>query len=133
MRHPRTGIDGATPTPEQELRAAAAKLRGLLADLDDCRGPWYIANEEQRPYPQSIRNQGVPYLVADTYTDPVAPPETAQYICAMHPGVGLALADWLESTARTVEAVAEKYEPDPGAHWLAPALAVARQILGAAS
>jgi hypothetical protein len=52
----------------------------------------------------------------------------------MHPGVGLALADWLKSTALTVDAVA-KHRPDAviedeNAHWLVPALAVARQILG---
>lgn len=55
------------------------------------------------------------------------------------PLAGLAdpVADWLESDALTVDAVA-KHRPDAviegeNAHWLAPALAVARQINGTAT
>ncbi|WP_432077781.1 hypothetical protein [Streptomyces sp. YPW6] len=119
-----------TPTPADrpadQLRAAAEKLRALLADLGDCRGPWYVVNREQRPYPQRIDNIGVPYVVASTTTDPTHPPTVADYICAMHPGVGLALAALLESAAERLgdsgASVAALLDPS--------ALAVARQLLG---
>lgn len=84
-------------SPADELRAAVTRLRALTTDLGDCRGPWYVVHREQRPYPQRIDNIGVPYIVASTTTDPSHPPTIADYICAMHPGVGKALADWLAS------------------------------------
>jgi hypothetical protein len=96
-------------TPADELKAAATRLRTLLADLGDCRGPWYVVNREQRPYPQRIDNIGVPYVVASTTTDPSHPPVIADYIVAMHPGVGAVLADWLDATVAEV-AVAEGTE-----------------------
>ncbi|WP_416477047.1 hypothetical protein [Streptomyces sp. LKA04] len=114
-------------TPADELRTAADKIRELLDSLGDCRGPWYVVNQEQRPYPQRIDNVGVPYLVASTTTDPSHPPTIADYICAMHPGVGEALADWLESWDGI-----DLYEagslPEDARH----ALAMARQINGTA-
>jgi hypothetical protein len=117
-------------TPADEISAAARKLRTLTEDLGDCRGPWYVVNREQRHYPQRIDNIGVPYVVASTTTDPSHPPTIADYICAMHPGVGKALADWLESTATSLAA-----STHPG--WqecVAPdALAVARAINGGPS
>lgn len=76
-------------TAADELRTAAARLRDLTTALGDCRGPWYVVNREQRPYPQRIDNIGVPY------------------ICAMHPGVGKALADHLEALADLAAAYPE--------------------------
>ncbi|MFI7890936.1 hypothetical protein ACIFUY_06685 [Streptomyces sp. CACIS-1.16CA] len=111
--------------PADQLRAAAERLRALLADLDDCRGPWYVVNREQRPYPQRIDNIGVPYVVASTTTDPSHPPTIADYICAMHPGVGLAVARWLASWAG-VDLSEHGPMPEDAQH----ALAVARQLLG---
>lgn len=91
----------STPTdPSARLTAAASRLRTLLADLGDNRGPWYVVNREERHYPQRIDNIGVPYVVASTTTDPSHPPTVADYICVMHPGVGLALAQLLETEAR---------------------------------
>ncbi|MFJ9234119.1 hypothetical protein ACIRJ3_03930 [Streptomyces anulatus] len=115
--------------PADQLRAAAAKLRALLAALDDCRGPWYVVNREQRPYPQRIDNIGVPYVVASTTTDPSHPPTIADYICAMHPGVGLAVAAWLDHHADMSDRLTGLVDgaPDGSGH---PALAVARQLLG---
>lgn len=86
-----------------ELHTAAEKLRTLVTDLGDCRGPWYVVNRSQRPYPQRIDNIGVPYVVASTTTDPSHPPTVADYIAAMHPGVGLALAKALDEAAASVE------------------------------
>ncbi|WP_327376223.1 hypothetical protein OG393_21090 [Streptomyces sp. NBC_01216] len=113
------------PSPADTLRAAAQKLRQLVTDLDDCRGPWYVVNREQRPYPQTISNIGVPYVVASTTTDPSHPPTTADYIAAMHPGVGTALAKWLESWT-SIDLYEAGSLPEDAQH----ALAVARAILG---
>lgn len=94
-------------TAADELRAASARLRDLTTALGDCRGPWYVVNREQRPYPQRIDNIGMPYIVASTTTDPSHPPTIADYICAMHPGVGKALADHLEALADLAAAYPE--------------------------
>lgn len=106
-----------TNRPTDELRQAADTLRKRVTDLRDCRGPWYVVNREQRPYPQRIDNIGVPYVVASTTTDPSHPPTMADYICAMHPGVGAALADWLDQAARYyecgVQAAADVFRDDP--------------------
>ncbi|MEU5284150.1 hypothetical protein AB0G97_09035 [Streptomyces sp. NPDC020755] len=90
-------------TPAERLRAAAAKLRTLLTELGDCRGPWYVVNREQRPYPQRIDNIGVPYVIASTTTDPSTPPYLADYIALMHPRVGYAITQLLESLAARLD------------------------------
>jgi hypothetical protein len=79
-----------------------------------------VVNRDQRPYPQRIDNIGVPYVVASTTTDPSHPPTIADYIAAMHPGVGAAVADWLDSAAEDAELIGADHR----------ALAAARQILG---
>jgi hypothetical protein len=86
-------------TAADELRAAAEHLRSLIAFLGDNRGPWKVGTPPSG-YPQSISNVGVPYCVADTHEDPSIPTFTiAPYIAAMHPGVGKALARWLDEEA----------------------------------
>ncbi|MGW9299396.1 hypothetical protein ACWHA3_01035 [Streptomyces cyaneofuscatus] len=114
-----------TPTPADrpadQLRAAAEKLRAAAGRATRGNGSWR--------YTKGLPNDSVRTEAGweIAYGDDLG---SLGYIALMHPGVGLALADSLESTARTVDAVSEKYEPDPAAHWLAPALAVARQLLG---
>lgn len=107
-------------TPADELRTAAARLRGLVTDLGDCRGPWYVVNRDQHPYPQRIDNIGVPYVVASTTTDPSHPPVVADYIAAMHPAIGAALADWLDQEAHrydcAVYAANEVFAGNPDGH-----------------
>jgi hypothetical protein len=110
-------------TPADEIRNAATRLLQLIANLRDCRGPWYVVNREERPYPQRIDNIGVPYIVANAYTGPEHPPTTADYIAAMHPGVGLAVAKWLESLTGV-----EISEHGPMTEEIQHALAVARAI-----
>jgi|SRR4051794_30299772 hypothetical protein len=110
-------------THADEINAAANKLLLLTEELGDNRGPWYIDNQDKRPYPQSISNKGVPYCVATTTTDPHVPPYTALYICTMHPGVGKALAAWLQVEAFRV---GRNGRNDVTHH----ALAVARSING---
>lgn len=111
-------------SPAETLIAAASLLREHVGFLQllGVRGPWSV-HTGPTGYPQEISNVGVPILVANTFTDPKAPPVMANYIALMHPGVGLALADWLESAARD----AEQIGPDPFA------LTVAGQLLGGAS
>ena len=117
----------------QFLRAAAQKLREHVDPLYsyDIRGPWYV-HTGHTGYPQAVSNVGVPIHIADTFTDPKAPPVVANYIALMHPGVGDALAIWFESLVTERERVESK-----GEHiaWSLTkqsfhAVRVARQILG---
>jgi hypothetical protein len=63
--------------------------------------------------------------------------EDAAYIATVHPAVGLALADWLDATARTGELVDAALTDcgDPPLNWeygdMGKALAVARAVNGA--
>ena len=66
-----------------ELRAAATRLRGLAEVVDD----WYTAEAWATTAPMNL-----PIERAD-----------AAYIAAMHPAVGLAVADWLDSMASRAE------------------------------
>jgi hypothetical protein len=111
------------------LRRAADRVDALLADLGDNRGPWYIANADDHPYPQSIRNIGVPYVVADTYTDPPHVPTEARYICAMHPGVGKALAQMLRTEAASTADDEDHDSCTPETCTTVAALLAARAIL----
>lgn len=121
-------------TPADELRAAAEKLRELAtaATPGICPHWAYMAvrhiarNCEIECDHDEHRNLDQPTW--DRFED-------APYIAAMHPGVGLALADWLDGTAATIEAVTRKHgdAAHEGSHWVAPALAVAREINRAAS
>lgn len=120
-------------TPAETLQAAAAqKLRALATavESEDHPGlPWHTEGcaDEERGNCPCIVGRGwrsyhdepptAMFYVADAET-----PELAAYIAAMHPGVGLALADWLEWQAA---ALVEGRIAIPDA-----ALAVARQLLG---
>lgn len=86
------------------LRRAANKARETAQALGDNRGPWYVLNRDQNPYPQSIGNIGVPYCVANTHTSPEHPPVIADHIALWHPRVAFAVAGML--------ACATEMEPD---------------------
>ncbi|MGW6604252.1 hypothetical protein [Streptomyces sp. NPDC055036] len=86
-------------------------------------------NRDKRPYPQRIDNIGVPYVVGSTTIDPSHPPTIADYIAAMHPGVGTVLADWLDRMADANEAVND-WTRGLVATLNLDARAVARQING---
>jgi hypothetical protein len=107
------------------LRRAAGRLRGFIADLGDCRGPWSVG-AAPGGYPQGVTNVGVPYEVCQTYTEPERAPVMAQFIATMHPGVALALIGVLEAWARVAE-VGGDLERIGGLE----ALAVAREVLRA--
>jgi hypothetical protein len=128
-------------TPADELKAAAQTLRKLTADATP--GPW------QRPLntrykatvtgalPEGERGawlDGIDPTTGEREQCTVAMVPTwsngrhsrqrggrdLEYIAAMHPGVGVALADWLDSAAED----AEQIGPDPHA------IATARAING---
>jgi hypothetical protein len=138
-------------TPAQELRAARDRLRSAVNqippnDWDD--RPWHLETS-------SDYDLGTTHLVAQgEHQRPGGPPmprfecvasaetlEFGRYIALMHPGVGAALADWLDREARghdaTVTAAGRVFADDPAGRdaWIAEqanseALAVARALLG---
>lgn len=132
-------------TPAEELRAAAAKLRELASILESPEHPglpWHVeecADEERGDCPCIVAQGRTSYhdepSTAMFYVADAETTECAAYIAAMGPTVGLALADWLDSTAATIEAVLRKHEDaaDETSHWVAPALAVARALNGGQS
>lgn len=93
-------------SPADELRAAAEKLRDA-AEL--AGGQTWVADH----YPEgtivrpATSTRSLFRLAADgtraAGTPNVAAP-IGEYIAAMHPGVGIALADWLEFTATVLDA-----------------------------
>lgn len=104
-------------TPAEELRIAAEYIR-RHADGVTPR-PW--KSEATRAHGHRVGTADGSNWVAWTGEhgeDNSA--RDADWIALMHPGVGLALAKWLESAAED----AEQIGPDPHA------LAVARQFLG---
>ena len=128
-------------TPAGELRTAAEKIRKLADDATP--GPWlrplntrYKATVSA-PLPDGERGSwldGVEPTTGERERCTVAMVPTwsngrhsrqrggrdLEYIAALHPGVGTALADWLDSAAED----AEQIGPSPHA------LAVARAVLG---
>jgi hypothetical protein len=137
-------------SPAAELRAAAQLVRehvGFLR-LIDIRGPFKV-HAPASGYPQEINNVGVPILIAQTFTDPKAPPVVANWIALMHPGVGEPIAQWLDDAAARQDAAEESAHRvwrNAGAdaddiadrdRWIADqvnqqALATARALLGTA-
>ncbi|GAA4123319.1 hypothetical protein GCM10022215_29910 [Nocardioides fonticola] len=95
------------------LREAAAVLRELAADADDGR-PWKSEGSFVDTDPECGFDAGTSRLSA--------------YIATMHPGVGLALADWLELAA-TAEELVQTFDERPIPTTSAQ-LRVARGILG---
>ncbi|WP_333743536.1 hypothetical protein [Streptomyces ardesiacus] len=111
--------------PADELRTAADKLRGLLAAPGLTPDPWLSLDHGDRMlYDGPGAEDQPPVYVID---EPMSKGANADYIAAMHPGVGTALAHWLESWTGI-----DLYEagslPEDARH----ALAVARQINGTA-
>ncbi|MEH0442485.1 hypothetical protein QA811_02120 [Streptomyces sp. B21-102] len=121
-------------TPADELRAAAAKIRDLTAEATGA--PWATSWSEQQYEVKSP--SGIDPIAEWTYAIATWEPEAseqraecdtadADWIATMHPGVGTALARWLENTATSLTA-----STHPGWQDLiaADALAVARAVLG---
>lgn len=119
-------------TPTEELRAAADKLRALAtAARTDGHGrdisTW--TSHHASEHDARLRGPGHVDIIRGGSSGPhgrgVRPhlhPPVADYIAAMQPSIGLALADWLDATARAAH--------DEGAAFLEEAHAVARAING---
>ncbi|MFE7370120.1 hypothetical protein [Streptomyces anulatus] len=113
-----------TPTsadrPADQLRAAAEKLRAAAMGSPMNSSPWRYAKGLPS---DSVRTEAGWEVV---YGDA---PGDLRYIALMHPGVGLALAAWLDHHAAMSDRLTGLVEgaPDGSDH---PALAVARQLLG---
>jgi len=105
-------------TPADELRAAAATLRALLADRQLTPGPWLSMDRGDRLlWDGPGAEDQPPVYVVD---EPMSNGANADYIAVMHPDVGNALADWLDSAAEDADQIGADHR----------ALAVARAILG---
>lgn len=109
----------------ERLREAAALLRERAEAATP--GPWHVDPETHRF--ATIEGPHVRHS-APNYTTAVIThgwDSNVEYIATMHPGVGLALADWLDSIAEWIEG--RPFSTPTNSH----ALAVADQILGGAS
>jgi hypothetical protein len=95
-----------TPSPAEEIRAAAEKLRKLAADATP--GPWRQHDTHLGQYGYAatvLSGEGndtdlrawLPSMSQHPWDETRNVWPDAMYIAAMHPGVGLALAKWLES------------------------------------
>ena len=113
-------------TAADELRAASARLRELAGRATDA--PWSTAWNGQQYELRGPDEAAYPiaeWTYAINTTEPKVSEERAEcntadadWIAAMHPGVGHALADWLDSAAEDAEQIGADFR----------ALAVARQI-----
>jgi hypothetical protein len=126
-----------------ELRQAAETLRGRAKAATP--GTWGVGNrtniatevEQHVPGSYSYKH-AIASLDETDYSDEYVDPrenwageeEDAAYIVTMQPGVGLALADWLDWT---FDQGHDGDMDDNGCSECAPALAVARLINGGAS
>jgi hypothetical protein len=104
------------PDPAARLTAAAARLRTLLADPQLTEGPWLSLDHGDR----LLRNKPGDEDQAPVYVvnEPMSNGANAAWIATMHPGVGLALADWLDRAAHgwdsLIKAAAQVLDPhDP--------------------
>jgi hypothetical protein len=122
-------------TPADELRTAAKLLRELAEAATP--GNWWA--EELPPnkhhnhpahWVKTEYEDGDNCLTSQVVADCPWKQADAAFIAAMHPGVGAALADWLESAAKhdADGFLCCEHGPDACSEVVAPALAVARLI-----
>lgn len=107
----------SAPSPADTIRRAATVLRERAQAAHWASpSPWAVTDEH-------VVRCADRMIVADrSDTDHPAERADLPYIATVHPGVGLALADWLDSAAERWDTI-RAYE---GIH----ALAVARTVLG---
>jgi hypothetical protein len=118
-----------TTTPAQELQTAAEKLRKLASAATP--GPWRQHDTHLGQYGYTatvLSGEGndtdlrawLPSMSHEPWDETRNVWPDAQYIAAMHPGVGAALADWLEEAARhydaAVTAADDVFRNDPAGH-----------------
>ncbi|MYR30670.1 MULTISPECIES: hypothetical protein, partial [unclassified Streptomyces] len=113
------------------LTAAADKLRALADEATP--GPWWTERPAARwgedPDHEVAASAGTLAVFHERGSG-----LNAAYTAAMHPGVGAAIAVWLERKARIVgevqEYLGDQFQDGALDHDAHDALAVARQILG---
>src|SRR5207237_1437662 len=109
---------GDAVTPAEELRAAAERLGALAEGEVEGWECWVSADRRWAFVGFRGFEDGVQARCADD--------DTAEYIAAMHPGVGRALAEWLKDAAVEIDG----YDgPHPEFVYI-NALAIARAING---
>ncbi|MCX5336921.1 hypothetical protein [Streptomyces sp. NBC_00140] len=109
--------------PADEIRAAAEQLRKLAEAATD--GPWISETSPVYGFRVGTVNMRAWVAFTGDYADePDESGPDAAYIAAIHPGVGLALADWLDYEADLMGPGSERRGRTTRA------LAVARAILG---
>lgn len=117
------------PTPADELRAAAEKLRALATAATP--GPWRDHDTHLGQYGYAatvLSGEGndtdlrawLPSMSQTPWDETRNAWPDAAYIAAMHPGVGALVAAWLDSAAEDAEQIGADHR----------ALAVARAING---
>lgn len=119
-----------TAAPAAELRQAAQRLRDLAAAATP--GPWrseLLPPNLHHRHPAhwvTARYEDDGCEVSQTVADCPWRQADADLIAALHPGVAVALADWLETAATYLGDEPQVTYPSH----VVRALAVARQILG---
>ncbi|KOU67803.1 hypothetical protein ADK57_16035, partial [Streptomyces sp. MMG1533] len=113
-------------TPAEEIRTAAEKLRELLAAPGLTPGPWLSLDHGDRLlYDGPGAEDQPPVYVVD---EPMSNGANADWIEAMHPGVGNLLAKWLDSWG-VIDLSEHAAMQEDARH----ALAIARAINGSPS
>lgn len=108
-------------SPADQLTAAAKLLREHATADYVTSGPWIVHEAFGFLRVDNDRSKTREAWTVKTGADLAEENRhTAEYIALMHPGVGLALADWLDSAAQDAELIGPDHR----------ALAVARQLLG---
>ncbi|MFB8242019.1 hypothetical protein ACFC58_36340 [Kitasatospora purpeofusca] len=113
------------PDPADLLRQAATRLRTHAMAPDITPHPWLSMDGGDRLVHDPGHDRDKPEYVVD---EPMTNEANAAWIALMHPGVGLALADWLAHEAAYQLHLDETGQD--GAEDSTHALAVARAVLG---
>lgn len=114
-------------TPAETLRTAASRLR-QLADAAK-PGPWADKDSPLRGSCVGTAEAWVAFC-DDPGDEPQQSRQDAAYIAVMHPGVGRALADWLETVADEAEKHARGFGNCQTEITDVHPIAVARAVLG---
>lgn len=89
-----------TDTPAKTIRRAVTLIRDRAREVP--HGPWHWQALGDHGYPQRVYNESA-VIVAESFTGPDARMADAEYIASWHPLVALAVADWLEASAKAHE------------------------------
>lgn len=91
------------PTPADELRTAASRLRELAERAThDTRSHWHTGHTRGSRSSVVLDDAEAPSVLIETYAARLE--AVNRYVAAMDPALGAALADWLEEAAHAYEA-----------------------------